>query len=127
MSLIDYFENSKGLGILATSNSNGAVDTAIYAKPHFIDEEKCLFLMADKCSHVNLKENPRATYIFIEKTEHYKGKRLYLTKTKETVDDELAAAIRRKKHGCPDCDGEKKTFIVYFKIDHIRPLVGDSE
>ncbi len=127
MSLIDYFENKEGIGILATSSSNGAVDTAIYAKPHFIEEEKCLFLMADKCSHVNLKENPHATYIFIEKTENYKGKRIYLRMIKETVDDDLAETIRRKKHGCPDYDKDKTTFIVYFKVDHVRPLVGDSE
>lgn len=127
MSLIDYFKNAEGRGILATSASNGAVDTAIYAKPHFIDDEKCIFLMADKCSHMNIKENPHATYIFLEDAGHYQGKRLYLTKTKESIDEELVNEIRRKKHGCPDCDKDKKTFVVYFKVEHVRPLVGDSE
>ncbi|MFH1092978.1 MAG: pyridoxamine 5'-phosphate oxidase family protein [Candidatus Omnitrophota bacterium] len=127
MSLNEYFNNTEGIGILATSNSDGRVDTALYAKPHFIDEKRCIFLMADKCSHINIKENPHASYIFIEKTGNYKGKRLSLTKTKEFVDEELASQIRKKKHGCPACDEDKKTFIVYFKVDFVRPLVGDSE
>ena len=47
MSLHDYFENTKGMGILAIADSNGIVDTALYSRPHFIDEENCIFLMAD--------------------------------------------------------------------------------
>jgi hypothetical protein len=29
MSLTEYFENTKGLGVLATANSNGDVDAAL--------------------------------------------------------------------------------------------------
>ncbi len=37
MSLQDYFENVQGLGILATADSDGMVDLAVYAKPHVTD------------------------------------------------------------------------------------------
>lgn len=128
MSLHDYFENTQGMGILATADSDGIVDTALYSRPHFIDEENCIFLMADKHSHRNIQKNPHASYIFIQQSELYEGKRLYLTKTKESEDAALANEIRRKKHGCPTYEKseDKKTFVVHFKIDSVRPLVGGT-
>lgn len=30
-----YFENTKGTGVLATADSDGKVDAAIYSRPHF--------------------------------------------------------------------------------------------
>ncbi|MFH1062190.1 MAG: pyridoxamine 5'-phosphate oxidase family protein [Candidatus Omnitrophota bacterium] len=125
MSLLKYFENTQGMGILATADSKGVIDTAVYGRPHFIDEQNCVFLMADKLSHKNIQENSKASYAFIEKDGHYQGKRLYLTKTKEVDDSALVDELRRKKHGC-QYDSDKKTFVVYFKVDSVRPLVGDS-
>jgi hypothetical protein len=126
MNLNDYFENNKGIGFLATSDKQGNVDTAVYGRPHFIDEENCAFLMADKLSHKNIQENPHACYSFMQQGAHYQGKRLYLIKTKESDDQALAEEFRRKRHGCP-CEEGKKTFVVYFKVDSVRPLVGDQE
>jgi hypothetical protein len=34
MNLADYFEDHQGLGILATADSDGTVDLAIYAWPY---------------------------------------------------------------------------------------------
>ncbi len=39
MNLGEYFATVKGTGILATSDSRGNVDIAIYARPYFIDEK----------------------------------------------------------------------------------------
>ena len=127
MSLQDYFENTDGIGILATADSNGFVNTAVYSRPHFINEKNCIFLMSDKRSHRNILENPHSSYIFIEQSEHYEGKRLYLTKTKELEDAAFAKKLRRKKHGNTAHEkGEyKKTFAVYFRVDSVRALVGD--
>lgn len=33
MGLKDYFENTKGVGVLATADNNGKVDAAVYAGP----------------------------------------------------------------------------------------------
>ena len=126
MGLYDYFENTSGTGVLATADSKGIVDAALYSRPHFIDDENCIFLMADKRSHRNIQENPHSSYIFIEQSEHYDGKRLYLTKTKESEDESLIKKLRRKKMGEPAKEKEKnkKTFAVYFKVDSVRALVG---
>ncbi len=38
MKLSDYFENSKGIGVLATTDLAGQVNQAIYAKPMFLEQ-----------------------------------------------------------------------------------------
>jgi Mor family transcriptional regulator len=128
MNLSEYFEKATGLGIMATADSAGAVNAAVYAKPHFIDEETVAFIMADKLTHHNVQQNPRAAYLFKEAGEKYVGRRLYLSKTKEIQDPQLVSEMRRKKY--PELS-EKYTnenkFIVYFKIDKVLPLLGDKE
>ena len=125
MGLSEYFETSEGLGILATADSDGNVDLAIYATPHMVDDETLVLVMADKLSHANIQSNPKATYMFIEKAEGYKGKRLHLQKFQEEDDPELVQSIRRRKRY--DREGKilSGSSAVYFKVDEIRPLVGD--
>jgi len=127
MDLNEYFTESQGIGVLSTADSNGAVDSALYSRPH-CKEEKCLFIMADRLSHKNLQDNPHAAYLFLEQGPGYKGVRLYLTRIKESEDKDLAESLRRKKHGCGLSGKSKssKTFVVEFKVDSIRPLVGDD-
>lgn len=128
MKLSEYFEKATGTGILATADSAGAVDAAVYAKPHFVDEDTVAFIMADKLTHYNVQQNPRAAYLFREAGEKYLGKRLYLRKTKEVQDPEAVREMRRKKY--PEVSGkygDENKFIVYFKIDKVLPLVGDKE
>jgi len=128
MKLSDYFEKATGLGILATADSAGAVNAAVYAKPHFIDEETIAFIMADRLTHHNIQQNPRAAYLFRETGEKYVGRRLYLTKTKEIQDPQLVGEMRRKKY--PEVSekySNENKFIVYFKIDKVLPLLGDKE
>ena len=76
MDLADYFENHQGLGILATADSDGTVDLAIYAKPHVVSENTVAFVMRERLTHQNLKSNPHAAYMFVEQGEEYIGKRL---------------------------------------------------
>ena len=47
MKLSEYFENTLGRGVLATSDANGAVDAAVYSRPHFVDEETAVWIMTD--------------------------------------------------------------------------------
>ncbi|MFX1555495.1 MAG: pyridoxamine 5'-phosphate oxidase family protein [Promethearchaeota archaeon] len=123
MRLSEYFESAKGYGVLATADSTGKVDAALYARPHFMDEETIAFIMADRLTHNNLQSNPHAAYLFIEPGEKLSGKRLFLTKTKEEKDSELLYAIRRKSYG----DDREGKYLVYFKIDKVLPLIGAEE
>jgi hypothetical protein len=121
MELKDYFENTKGVGVMATADSNGKVDAAIYARPHFLDDGTLAFIMRDRLTHHNLQSNPHATFLFIEDGPGYRGKRLFLTKVREEQDSELLYTLRRKQY--PN-DEEEAKFLVYFKLDNELPLIG---
>ena len=125
MKLSEYFEKTKGRGVIAASDSEGKTAIAVYAKPHFINEKAVAFIMADRLIHKNLGLNPHAAYLFMESKERYVGKRLYLTKIKEEENSELIEAVRRK-NVCPVDEGYKKgkRYLVYFKIDKVLPLIG---
>lgn len=83
MELKEYFKETSGIGVLATADSEGKVDAAIYSKPFVLDNQTLAFIMADRLSRKNLQSNPHAVYLFLESREDYEGKRLYLTKLKE--------------------------------------------
>jgi len=123
MSLSDYFENTKGTGVLGTADSDGNLDLAIYARPHVTDENTVAFIMNERLSYKNLTSNPKAAYLFLEDTAGYNGKRLYLTKTKEDADKELIDFTRRKSEKHHEVDSNKH--LVYFSVDKIRALVGE--
>ena len=121
MELKEYFENTEGTGIMATADSGGKVDTAIYARPHFMDDGNIALIMRDRLTHHNLESNSHACYMFIEKGPGYKGKRLFLTKLREEQDSELLQSLRRRQY--IDKSDESK-FLVFFRIDKELPLVG---
>jgi hypothetical protein len=125
MGLREYFETAGGTGILSTADSDGNVDSAIYTIPHIVDDETLVLVMADKLSHANLKTNPKAAYMFIEKAQGYKGKRLYLQKIREENDPDLVQSIRRRKRYDQEGEAVSDSSAVYFKVVKTRPLVGD--
>ena len=126
MDLKEYFEGAKGFGVLATASADGAVDVAVYARPHVIDEETVAFIMADRLSHKNLQSNPRAAYLFREGASGYTGRRLHLTKVSETTDAQAIQVLRRRKIpiACEPGEGDIR-YLVTFHVDRVRPLVGD--
>ena len=126
MELKDYFENTKGTGILATADAEGKVDVAIYAHPHFFDADTIGLIMRGRLSHRNLQSNPYAAYMFIEKVQGYQGKRLYLRKTSEETDPEVIEEIRRKPKRDYSDSSDEDTYLVYFRVERVRPLVGDK-
>lgn len=128
MNLSEYFENTTGRGVLATADSDGNVDAAVYSRPHFIDETTIAYIMTDRLTHKNLQSNPHAAYIFAESpSEKFAGKRLYLTKIKEDTDPEAIQKIRwRKTYVIPEDQAGQKRFLVFFRIDKVLPLVGDK-
>ncbi len=123
MDLKEYFDGKKGAGVLATADSKGKVDAAIYARPHFMEDGTLAFIMRDRLTHHNLQSNPRATFLFIEDGAGYKGKRLFMTKVREEEETELLYSLRRRHY--PD-DKEEAKFLVFFKLDKELPLVGDG-
>ena len=121
MQLKEYFENTEGKGIMATADSEGKVDTAIYARPHFMDDGTIAMIMRDRLTHHNLELNSHACYMFIEKGPGYKGKRLFLTIVREEQDSELLTSLRRRQY---INENDESKFLVFFRVEKELPLVG---
>ncbi|MFC1706306.1 pyridoxamine 5'-phosphate oxidase family protein [Planctomycetota bacterium] len=120
MTLKEYFTDTDGLGVLATADGSGRVNTAIYARPHVVDENTVAFIMAERLTHANLDTNPHASFLFKEAGEGYQGKRLHLSKMWEEKDSDLLHEIRRS----PACEVEQGRYLVFFNVDKVLPLVG---
>lgn len=121
MDLKEYFENKKGVGVLATADGDGKIDAAIYARPHFMEDGTLAVIMRDRLTHLNLQSNSHATFLFIEDGPGYKGKRLFMTKVREEEDSELLNSLRRKQY--PN-DKQEVKFLMFFKLEKELPLVG---
>ena len=124
MNLKKYFEKTKGSGVLATADSDGKVDAAVYARPHFMEDDTIAMIMRDRLSHHNLQSNAHAAYLFHEDGPGYKGKRLFLTKLREEHDTELIKSLRRRQY---IDEKDEARFVVFFQIDKELPLIGSGE
>lgn len=124
MNLGDYFDQTKGRGVLATADTNGKVNAAVYSRPYFTDDTTALFIMAERLTHENVQSNPWATYLFMESGEGYTGKRLYLKKIKKEQNQHLVSEVYRK------CDYSHydlhRRYVVSFNVKKVLPLIGDG-
>jgi hypothetical protein len=126
MQLREYFENTKGFGVLATADNEGKVDAAVYSRPHVMEDGTLASIMRDRLTHQNLQTNPHAVYLFLEESAGYKGKRLFLTKVREEQDSDLIEEICRRCYP-RELRPDEPRFLVYFTIDKELPLVGAGE
>jgi hypothetical protein len=127
MSLSEYFKNTTGVGILATADSDGKVDAAIYARPHIMEDESIAFIMWNRLSYANLQSNPHAAYIFMEDGSGYKGKRLYLIKTREDENPELIKKLSSRSYNIDKEDLKESRRLVYFNLEKELPLIGSQK
>jgi hypothetical protein len=126
MDLKEYFENTKGFGVLSTADQEGKVDAAVYARPHVMEDGTIASIMSNRLTHENLKTNPHAVYLFIEEGQGYRGKRLFLTKISEEQDSELINDICRRCYPS-DLQAKEPRFLVIFRVDKELPLVGTGD
>ncbi len=127
MNLSEYFDNTKGVGVLATADSDGKVDAAIYARPHFMENGTIAFIMRERLSHANLQSNPHAAFLFMEDGSGYKGKRLFLIKIREEENSELVKEISRRSYNSDKRGLEESKFVVFFKLEKELPLIGSGK
>jgi hypothetical protein len=124
--LKSYFEEKRGTGVLSTADGAGVVDSAIYSRPHIMEDGTIAFIMNDRLSHANLQSNPHAAYLFRENGEGFNGKRLMLTKVAEEKDTERLFELKRRHYPPAKAHAGPK-FLVFFKIDKEMPLIGPEE
>ena len=125
MNLKDYFEATKGMGVLSTADGQGQVNAAVYARPHFLEDGDLAFIMRDRLSHHNLQSNPHAAYLFREEGAGYQGVRLHLTKIREESGTPLVKELCRR---CRiDDKPDAIRYMVAFRVDKELPLIGPGE
>lgn len=122
-----YFEDHTGLGVLATADKAGNVNSAVYSRPHVMDDDTVAFIMPHRLTYKNLLENPSAAYLFREDGHGYQGKRLYLTKVREEKDTALLQSLRRRTYSSEREAAMKPLNLVFFTVDKELPLIGPGE
>jgi hypothetical protein len=127
MNLNEYFEKRTGLGVLSTADSDGRVNTAVYARPHVMEDGSIAFIMPNRLTHHNLQSNGHAAYLFRENEPGYKGIRLHLSKIREDTDSDLLHSLRRKVYPPELEEKEGYRYVVFFKVDKVLPLIGPGE
>jgi hypothetical protein len=127
MTLEAYFEANKGFGVLSTADKDGRVNAAVYSRPHVMEDGTVAFIMWDRLTHSNLQTNPHAMFLFREDAPGYKGKRLYLTKTREEEESELLHTLRRKEPSPAEKEAKGSKFLVFFAVYKELPLIGAGE
>lgn len=127
MNLNHYFNDKEGLGVMATSDARGVVDTAVYSRPHVLERNEIAFIMRDHLTRHNLLENGHANYLFIEEGKGYAGIRLFLTRLDESTDNRLIESMSRR-HLSPEEDRARgQKFLVRFRVDKVLNLIGADE
>jgi hypothetical protein len=125
MNLAEYFKAVKGTGVLATSDNEGNVDLAIYAKPYVMGKDNIALSMLKRRSLQNLQSNPKAAYMFVEQGRGCKGKRLYLTMLGEETYIERIKEIKERHKKLINTETAGK-HLIYFRVRETRPLVGNK-
>ena len=124
MKLSEYFEKENGLGVLATADNAGRVNTAVYARPHIEDEQNLCFIMTERTTYANLQENPLASFLFKENGEGFDGVRIVRRKAGEEDDPERIKALMRRAYAQEDIGN---LHLVHFLVEEIRPLVSSGK
>jgi hypothetical protein len=89
-----------------------------------MEDGSLAFIMRDRLTHKNIQSNPSATYLFREDGPGFNGKRLYLTRIREEENSELISSLSRRSYPSGE-DRRESRFLVSFKLEKERPLVGD--
>jgi hypothetical protein len=124
MNLDNYFTDKSGFGVLSTSNKKGEVNSAVYAKPHVIDNNTIAFIMRDRLTRKNVQENPLAHYMFVEHDHGFHGVRLSLTMLEESQDQERINLLSRRS---TTETSEEKRYLVTFTVNKALTLIGGEE
>ncbi len=125
--VMEMFNRENRIGALATCNSNGDVNAAVFGSPRMIDEDTVIMAIGDNRSYKYLQENPKATFIVIEpgKTPtSWNGIRLYLEVDTFERYGEVLDSFReniRKVAGNRSADAIQAA--IRFKVLDVRPLI----
>lgn len=113
-----------GRGIIATASAGGVVNTAVYSYPHIVDEATVAWGMTEGRTYRNVRENPQASYLYINPGQGFSGARLNLKLKK--IEDSGAMLEEIKSHTSEVVGpgaGQAVKYVAYFTVVEMRTLV----
>ncbi|MGE5189569.1 MAG: pyridoxamine 5'-phosphate oxidase family protein [Gemmatimonadota bacterium] len=123
MKLSEYLA-AGGSGVIATADRDGTINTAVYAAPHFVDENTVAWGMTDGRTYRNLCENPNAAFLHRAPGDGAAGVRmtLKLEQLRDTGDmlDAIRARARTVSGGAA---ADMVRYVAFFKVVETRPLM----
>ncbi len=115
----------EGTGIMATADKEGWVNMAIYSPPVVTPEDLLVFAATERLTYKNLKENPRAMFMYLTDEAGWGGARirLYLTKdeTSGAILEQLKERFERMGYSALALQIKHA---LYFRVEEIRPIKG---
>ena len=123
MNLSELFANP-GLGVMSTSSSDGKVNSAVYARPHVIDETTLVWGMTDKRTYQNLTRNRHAAFLFKLNNPGFSGVRLTLELIRTEEEGDLLVTIKKNTDEIVGPGvGAAVTHAAWFRVVEVRPLI----
>jgi len=115
----------EGIGIMGTCDEEGWVNMAIYSPPIITSESLLVFAATERLTYKNLRENPRAMFMYVTNDINWDGARIRLCLVKDEVSGSMLERLkaRFKEMGYFALALEIK-HALYFKIEETRPLKG---
>jgi Pyridoxamine 5'-phosphate oxidase len=113
-----------GIGVMATADRDGKVNTAVYARPHVIDATTLVWGMTEGRSYRNIAQNPQASYLFRASGPGFQGVRLELELLRTEESGEMLAQIQQNTNEVvgPGA-GSNVTHAAWFRVREVRPLI----
>lgn len=122
-SLADLFA-SEGLGVLATSSHDGTVNTAVYSRPHVIDQTTLAWGMTEGRTVANIRQNPHASFLFRQGSHGYVGVRITLDLLRIEEEGTMLALVRaRTAEVVSTAAAAAVRYVAHFAVKEIRTLV----
>lgn len=123
MKLSEYLSTG-GSGVIATADKDGAINTAIYAVPHFVDEETVAWGMSEGRTYRNLLENPNAAFLHQAPGDGAAGVRMTLKLQQIEDSGDMLDAIRARARAVSGAAAaEMVEHVAFFKVVETRPLM----
>jgi len=123
MNLVELFQQP-GLGVMATASKDGNVNTAVYARPHIIDEQTMVWGMTEGRTYLNIIENPQASFLFKTSGPGFSGVRMALEHVKTEESGPMLAKIKENADATVGSGtGAAVTHAAWFMVTEVRPLI----
>lgn len=123
MNLNELFRQH-GLGVMATASKDGCVNTAVYARPHVMDEQTLVWGMTEGRTFRNISENPQASFLFKVAGPGFSGIRLSLELVKTEESGPMLAKIKENADATVGPGtGVAVTHAAWFTVTEVRSLI----